>query len=158
MKSLQEILFVFTKWLHKIMWNHITVCLFLPQNKYNSDKICESKAIWFERIILSNHITLEDSASIANLQEYILKKENFELQFCIDMVIVTPIYLFLSIFYEPNELNLWLIFQLIKTSWADQFKLPSWAEPSFFRFWIWRAEPSWAGQLGSARCELWAEL
>ena len=133
-----------------------------------------NKAILFERKILANHITLEDRTSTANIQEYILNKakENFEIQVCFHVVIVTPICLFIIIFYEPNELGLRLIFQLIKMSWAGKFNLSSWAEPSwmgrfnlaswaelsFFRNWIWRAELSWAQKLGSAQCELWAEL
>ena len=36
-------------------------------------------------------------------------------------------------------------FSARELSWAFQImNLASWAEPSFFRFWIWRAELSWA--------------
>ena len=37
-----------------------------------------------------------------------------------------------------------LIFSAHKMSWAGNFNSASWAELSFYRNWIWRAELSWA--------------
>ena len=68
----------------------ITVCFCLKRGK-TLKKLREIKVIWFERI-LANHRTLEDSSSIANLHEYFLNKENFEVLFYINVVIGTPKY------------------------------------------------------------------
>ena len=70
------------------------------------------------------------------------------------VVIVTPICLFIIIFYEPNELGLRLIFQLIKMSWAGKFNLSSWAEPS----WMGRFNlASWAELFQKLNLASWAE-